>query len=380
MKNKESCYKSHYARLLLFALLGISICRGVIGQTYSHNVYADQNGSGYPIRFIYQGQYYHTPIDLSGGCTNTIDRSSPKAVLTAGFCAFKKGDIDALSSVYAPGESVPVINSDSSYWPVGIFLNEQIHYGPYEILVSKIISKNSNSNYNLFPVAIKTINENCYFTNLLDDDPGFGFFKNLFIAGNNLHSVTVDSGKIPSTVVRTNLYPKGSQTQPIVLQYYGKIYNPPLKVAFDIVRGSNEDLSTPEGAVNSAFSACRGAVTNWLVSLVATSEVDSINDTIETPQTIRKYIEQNVENISNVAKNIASATITRKIYYGNYAIIILNNINSRSTTNQDWLVYMNQGKQWLLSDRLNSSGDPVLSFITGFGDSFHFGSFKLYPY
>lgn len=306
--------------------------------------------------------------------------------MTAFLCDLLTTDTNLHARLYAPGETPPDIETNQDDQLVLTRLTEQIDYGPYVVFVATLVTNRFNSGFDM-PFATARYGLKWYMTRSLDQEPGLGFFENLFFEDlvsphKHLHVISPDSGRVEPGMVRTNLYPQGSQTPPaITLQYRGQVYSPPQPIPFDIVRGSNEDLSSLEGVVNAVYAACRNADADWLISLVGTTEVASAQSAVwDSRQALRNYIVKGVKIvIAENTKKITSAHITQVVDYGNYAIVLLNNTRMDGTIHKDWLVLRQEGQQWFLSNQLGSVSDPVFSFLIGKGATWTSFLFKISP-
>ena len=384
MKVRKSIAEMERAAMILF--LALLISRTAEARAFRQDVYIDQAGSGIPISFIYQGQHFDPPISITrNACTNSAgDHSTPLGVLTTAFCASRTFDTNTLASLYAPGEPTPSMSDDPEDKPEVQHLQEQMDYGPYVI---SIVQWSSSRYHNaVFPFATTNVGGKWYQTGSLNKDLAYGFLQNLCIqdlieSGIHRYIVSPDSGNVGPGMVRTNLYPLGTQAPPpLILQYKGQLYNPHREIRIDVPKGLKEDLATPEAALNSVFSACRAGDTNWLVSLVSPDEVDTpIEHFVGHPQTPREYIAKQMASTAAEMNAIAAAQLRQKVYYGDYAFMMYDNIHGDGTTNQDWLVFVQVGHEWFMSQRLGFLGDPVLSFFNGHGATRDYAAFKYTP-
>ena len=355
-------------------------------KAFRQDVYINQGGGGVPISFIYQGQHFVPPISITrNACTNSaVDHSTPLGVLTADFCATLTLNTNMLADLVAPGEPQPSMSSDRSDVSDEDHVLSEMDYGPYII---SIVQWSSRRHHNAaYPWALTKIGGKWYETETLNDDPGCGLLQNLYIqdlmeSGIHRYVVSPYSGNVEAGMIQTNLYPLGKQAlPPLILQYKGQLYNPHREIRFDVVKGSKEDLTTPEGALDSVFSACRAGDTNWLVSLVSPNEVDApVERMTGHPETPRDAIPKEMASTSAEMKAIASAQLRQKVYYGDYAFMIYDNIHVDGTTNQDWLVFVQVRREWFISQRLGFLGDPVLSFFNGHGATRDYAAFKYTP-
>ena len=328
------------------------------GGQFRHEIYQKKSVK-HPLVFICDGELYALPISLSG--TNVvIDRSSAESLAANYYTALKNKDVSLFNRLYAPNEQTTSLEAGPNDHVDAVFLKEKINYGNFTVIV---FEGRFNNLVGSSCLAMKKIGDAYYLTDILIEDRSYNYFKNILQEPDFICQTKENADTKNSVFIREKVYPFTNSTfqPPIAIEFSGTNYGTNYPVSTLTLDKASQNLSSPETANMAVYAAVFSTNLDWYYSLVNPDELDAPFQTVSGfSQTLKNAIAKDMLRSSRVLHLKRRLEIASVIYFGQYAFV-----TTRSTVGQDALTFKFNGKQWLLTDELNRTGNMVRNFVLG---------------
>lgn len=314
---------------------------------------------GVPLSFIYEGQLYEPPLQLSGTNADSIDRSTPERLLECFYTALKARNVAVLTNLYAENECHVMFSFEPDVQIRGLVLKEKIQYGQYTIVVAELTTDGRVERGTL---AMKKVGTNYFFTDVLSQDRTYQFFKAFQSQSDFVRRTSVYRPRSDKPLIQMIFYPftNAAGGPPIVVEYRGRNYGPGNMLEYRSITRTNFDLRTPEGAIRAVYAAALANDVEWYISLINPNELDMpIHPVSGSAKKLRQFVTNNLSRASEMLRLSSTVSLSRVVYYGEYAITI----SQRAGQEQDCLAFKRVNGRWLVTDELRRE-NLVWAFLT----------------